>query len=135
MSPYFFIHYYFFHKAKFGGLANVLFLHKTTRWNWDGSRSDLSDFGTHKKSGCFQQDVPFVRRLLYNILELLGVDGQRSDHEDVQIKCPYCATQFHHCLRYTRGDPRNIALIGHWDGWQPFSTSTKRSCGKVVEAF
>ena len=25
----------------------------------------------------------------------------------------------------------HIALIGHWDGWQPFSTSRKHGCGKL----
>lgn len=68
------------------------------------------------------------------ILEMLGNYGQRSEQKDVyvQIKYPYCANQFNHRLQYTRGDPRNIALIEHWDGWQPFSTSAKHSCGKFV---
>jgi hypothetical protein len=30
----------------------------------------------------------------------------------------------------TGGDPRNIAYIGHWDGWQPFNNSS-HSCGTV----
>ena len=25
-----------------------------------------------------------------------------------------------HAPSFTKGNPRNIALIGHWDGWQPF---------------
>ena len=48
----------------------------------------------------------------------------------VSIECPNCYNCFDHLLKSTRGDPRNIALIGHWDGWQPFSTSSKHSCGK-----
>lgn len=51
---------------------------------------------------------------------------QREEQETLQIKCPYCFTYFEHS---PRGDPRNIALIGHWDGWSPFSTSAKHSCG------
>ena len=36
---------------------------------------------------------------------------------------------FQHAPLTTRGDPRNIAIIGHWDEWHPFSASSKHSCG------
>eukprot|EP00731_Ephydatia_muelleri_P005339 Em0002g1515a len=39
--------------------------------------------------------------------------------------------KFEHKPKVTSGGPRNIALIGHWDGWQPFSTSCKHSCGAI----
>lgn len=48
----------------------------------------------------------------------------------LSIECPHCFSLFKHTPRYARGDPRNIALIGHWDGFQPFTTSPKHSCGK-----
>ena len=51
---------------------------------------------------------------------------------EVTIICPHCFTKFQHLPQYTIGDPRNLALLGHWDGWQPFSTSNKHSCGKNV---
>ena len=35
-----------------------------------------------------------------------------------------------HTPIFACGDPRNIALIGHWDGWQPFGYSGSQSCGK-----
>ena len=31
------------------------------------------------------------------------------------IECPNCFTNLKHAPKVTRGDPRNIALIGHWD--------------------
>ena len=46
-------------------------------------------------------------------------------------ECPECHFEFNHHIKTTFGDPRNIALIGHWDGWQPFSSSTKHSSGMV----
>ena len=46
------------------------------------------------------------------------------------IDCPHCYSQFNHSPRFTKGDPRNIALLGHWDGFQPFSTSPRHSCGE-----
>uniref|UniRef100_A0A1X7T4Y9 Uncharacterized protein n=1 Tax=Amphimedon queenslandica TaxID=400682 RepID=A0A1X7T4Y9_AMPQE len=47
----------------------------------------------------------------------------------VKVTCPHCYDSFTHQIQHARGDPRNIAFIGHWDGWQPFSTSIKHSCG------
>ena len=58
---------------------------------------------------------------------------QQDVETTVHLKCPYCFTQFAHCPKYTHGDPRNIAFIGHWDGWQPFSTSAKHSCGMIID--
>ena len=45
------------------------------------------------------------------------------------IKCPEYHSDFMHEPKLVNGDPNNIALIGHWDGWQPFSTSSKHSSG------
>ena len=36
-----------------------------------------------------------------------------------------CFNKFNYHVKVASGDPRNIALIGHWDGWQPFSTSAQ----------
>ncbi|EDO34461.1 predicted protein [Nematostella vectensis] len=46
------------------------------------------------------------------------------------VECPECLESFEHSLKTTNGSPINIALIGHWDGWQAFSSST-RSCGSL----
>lgn len=46
------------------------------------------------------------------------------------ISCNECHHNFKHVLRYTRGDPRNIALIGHWDGFRPFRSTGKHGCGE-----
>lgn len=50
----------------------------------------------------------------------------------VAIECPNCYTKIDRNPQYTNGDPCNIALIGQWDGWQPFSTSLKHSCGICI---
>ena len=52
----------------------------------------------------------------------------------ITIECPQCHICFNHSPSYAFGDPRNIALIGHWDGWQPFSTSIKHSCGRLIQS-
>ena len=45
------------------------------------------------------------------------------------ITCPECGTRWEHTPAYARGDPCNIALIGHWDGWQPFGYPGAHSFG------
>lgn len=46
------------------------------------------------------------------------------------LTCPECLNRFSHKAEVTSGSPLNLALIGHWDGWQPFNTSG-RSCGSL----
>ena len=60
------------------------------------------------------------------------IESSAESTPEVTILCPHCFTEFQHLPQYTNGDPRNLALVVHWDGWQPFSTSNKHSCGKDV---
>lgn len=46
------------------------------------------------------------------------------------VDCPECLGMYHHKSKFARGSPLNLALIGHWDGWQPFNSSL-RSCGSI----
>lgn len=48
-----------------------------------------------------------------------------------QVLCEECGTLHKHVPKYVCGEPRNIALIGHWDGWQPFGYPGSHSCGKA----
>ncbi len=45
-----------------------------------------------------------------------------------EVECQCCFEVFNHFIKTTHGSPLNLALIGHWDGWQPFGTSYK-GCG------
>ena len=38
-----------------------------------------------------------------------------------KLVCPSCHKHFEHKPANAYGDPRNIAYILHWDGFQPFS--------------
>ena len=49
------------------------------------------------------------------------------------VQCEECGDQTYHLPKFARGEPRNIALIGHWDGWQPFGLPGQHSCGECVE--
>ena len=44
------------------------------------------------------------------------------------MECQHCYRKFSHSPKCANGDPRDIALVGHWDWWQPFSLSVKHSC-------
>ena len=58
-------------------------------------------------------------------------DGRNLESTvQLQIECCHCFNTFQHQPVWTRGDPRNIALIGHWDGWLPFGRSSSHSSGK-----
>jgi len=46
------------------------------------------------------------------------------------VVCPNCFKDFVHFSQTAHDSPLNLALIGHWDGWQPFGTSYK-GCGSI----
>lgn len=48
------------------------------------------------------------------------------------VFCKECGTEIKYSPSFANGDPRNIALIGHWDGWQPFGYPGSHSCGTVM---
>ena len=68
---------------------------------------------------------------LYVGAEVLKEASSHDSTAYVTIECPECHFEFNHHIKTTLGDPRNIALIGHWDGWQPFCSSIKHSSGMV----
>ena len=51
-------------------------------------------------------------------------DGSKS------VTCPKCLETLNHTIQLAHGCPLNLALIGHWYGWQPFGTSHK-ACGSI----
>ena len=98
---------------------------------WDGSRfAELSWFWDPKSEWTLPVACPFCRSIINadTVDEVLS--QLRSNH--VRIQCSECHTKFDHEVRRARGDPRNIALIGHWDGWQPFSMTCKHSSGMHI---
>lgn len=86
---------------------------------WDGDRfSELKWFWDPSANWI----LPTRCVTCYNVISL-NDEGTQACNDTINITCPHCYTSFEHVPKYTSGDPRNIALIGHWDGWQPFSTS------------
>ena len=60
---------------------------------------------------------------------LSAVHQCRDENIAVHVTCDHCYEDNEIQASYAKGDPRNIALIGHWDGWQPFKTAA-HSCGR-----
>ena len=54
-----------------------------------------------------------------------GTDGQKL------ITCLSCAVAFPHVIQKVTGDPRNIAYLLHWDGFQPFDGKYNHGSGAI----
>ena len=93
---------------------------------WDGQRwIDLQWFWDPSKVW------PLPTLCIY-CSAVISVDHLTASPEGIDnlkiVTCPGCFETFHHDIEMARGSPLNLALIGHWDGWQPFGTSF-RGCG------
>jgi hypothetical protein len=105
---------------------------------WDGSRfCELSWFW----DPCSKWILPTFCLFCKHVISAIEIENQLPSScsvEDIiaenecitlMLECQQCFNKFNYCVQVASGDPRNIALIGHWDGWQPFSTSAKHSSG------
>lgn len=96
---------------------------------WDGARfNEISWFWDPDS----QWMLPIKCQLCGNILSIDEIKAFPKEEERCVITCPECGTRWKQGPSYARGDPRNIALIGHWDGWQPFGYPGTHSCGMSV---
>ncbi|XP_031549912.1 uncharacterized protein LOC116287378 [Actinia tenebrosa] len=96
---------------------------------WDGSRfNELSWFWDPNITFM----LPFKCQFCQSVISVDEIES--SEHlsdNSYNVLCSECGFRQVHTSIYTYGDPRNIALIGHWDGWQPFGASGRHSCGAV----
>ena len=68
----------------------------------------------------------------FNIIILFFLFTVCTVHmQGYSISCDKCYKTFLHDPQYAKGDPRNLVLIGHWDGFQPFRSTGKHGCGKT----
>lgn len=93
---------------------------------WDGQRwMDLQWFWDPSK-------VWPLPALCVHCGAVVSVDHLTTSPDGVNnlktVTCPECFETFLHSIEMARGSPLNLALIAHWDGWQPFGTSF-RGCG------
>lgn len=89
---------------------------------WDGARfKELSWFWDPSCEWVLPAHCPSCK--LDVGAEVLEDDSSTTN---VMIECPECHFEFSHQIKTTFGDP-----IGHWDGWQPFSSSSRHTSGRV----
>ena len=105
---------------------------------WDGNQfCELSWFWDPEKRWILPTRCPVCRSVVNseNMKDVMGAHSIESvQGTNVSLECPACYSKFPHVVDTATGDPRNIALIGHWDGWQPFSTSSKHSSGETINS-
>lgn len=63
------------------------------------------------------ENVPKVKRYYLPISSKI----KNEEEVPVTVMCRNCGTPKAVLPIFVYGDPRNIGLIGHWDGWQPNS--------------
>lgn len=61
---------------------------------------------------------------------VLGTWIKMDATAQMQFVCEECEQRQLDRLVFVSGEPRNIALIAHWDGWQSFGSPGRHSCGK-----
>lgn len=94
---------------------------------WDGKRwRDLKWFWNPESqwvlpTSCKHCNIPIPTEHLINSLDKDLVSNTKT------VECPYCFEQFEHCITIPRGSPLNLAIMGHFDGWEPFGTSYRGS--------
>ncbi len=96
---------------------------------WDGSRfNELSWFWNPECSWM----LPFRCTFCSSVISAKEIEESEQNGDGYNVKCSECGTMQDHMPCFTNGNPRNIALIGHWDGWQPFGYPGSHSCGKYI---
>ena len=100
---------------------------------WDGSRfGELSWFWDPSSEWILPTWCPLCKEVISSKIITEALEITTCARIAVPVECPACFHMFSHCVKTANGDPRNIALIGHWDGWQPFSSSGKHSSGNIT---
>ena len=90
---------------------------------WDGKRwSELQWFWNPESTWalptlCLHCGIPISADHLASSPNQVGNDNLKI------VECLVCFEQFEHCIKMAKGSPLNLALIGHFDGWQPFGAS------------
>lgn len=103
---------------------------------WDGQRfHELKWFWNPQERWLLPVKCPLCTEIISADTLASIVNSTTEQTTALNIKCVYCYGTFSYCPKYAYGDPRNIAFIGHWDGWQPFSTSVKHGCGRCTRIY
>lgn len=94
---------------------------------WDGTRfAELSYFFDKEKETLVPVKCTFCTSVIPATEICCGLD---VGEDKVEVQCDDCGTLQTCQKTFVKGDPRNITLMGHWDGWLPFQGSKHHGCG------
>ncbi|XP_020896396.1 uncharacterized protein LOC110235289 [Exaiptasia diaphana] len=100
---------------------------------WDGTRfSEYSWFFDATKRYLLPTLCPYCKDCQINTVisaEMIAACDGFDNGSSVKIICHQCRKIFTHIPTFTKGDPRNIVYIAHWDGFTPFETTGGHSTG------
>lgn len=103
---------------------------------WDGKRfCEFSWFWNPAKTWVIPVRCPSCKSVVSSTVIEAALQSDYNvetvQGTNISLECSACYIKHSHSVMTTTGDPRNIALIGHWNGWQPFLTSSKHSSGEI----
>ena len=95
---------------------------------WDGSRfSEVSRFWDPACEWLLPTRCDFCS----SVLSADEIKGSLFDGQSYMVICLECGSKNTCKGEKAKGNPRNIALIGHQDGWYPFPSKANHSCGAI----
>ena len=96
---------------------------------WNGARFKELQWFWNPDS---RWSLPHICKSCSAINSIEGV----SINDPIDLVCPKCDFKERIIPNIVHGDPRNIALIGHWDGWQPgFGRGTSKGLSIHIYCF
>ena len=97
---------------------------------WHGRFRELSSFWNSTEEYLLPSRCPQCMKIVSAYV--LASARTSVDSHNVDVSCPHCSFPFNSPLQYSRGDPRNQAIISHEDGWSPHSTSARHSIAAIT---
>ena len=96
---------------------------------WDGTRfSELQWFWNPDKEWL----LPDVCLCCNSVIPSAEIIAANSVNGFKVVICAQCGYEQDVLEQFTSGDPRNIAFLLHWDGFQPFGDPGYHSTGKLL---
>ena len=99
---------------------------------WHGSRfRELSYFWDPAKETVLPYKCPSCDTVV-PASNIESVIDHTSPQSPITIVCTCCAQKFTFTPEWMTGDPRNQAIIAHYDGWNPNNTSSRNSIASLT---
>ena len=96
---------------------------------WDGTRfAELQWFWNPEEQWKLPSQCPCCK----GVISVANIESFPDGNSgDKLVTCPFCRGSFAHKIEIASGDPRNIACILHWDGFQPFDGKNNQVSGAL----